>query len=90
MLIGWGALVNKKDILGHTALFYAIYYKQTECVKVLVLNDTIVSKEDTELALQDKKIKNIIELAQSIMSIIKKMPYEKKKAIFEERLKQLK
>lgn len=42
------------------------------------------------MAVQDKKIKNIIELAQSILPIIKKMPYEKKAAIFEERLKQLK
>jgi hypothetical protein len=42
------------------------------------------------MAIQDKKIKNIIELAQSILPIIKKMPYEKKAAIFEERLKQLK
>jgi len=46
MLIGMGALVNKKDILGHTALYYTIHYKQADCVKVLLLNDTIVSKED--------------------------------------------
>ncbi len=83
MLIGMGALINKKDIIGHTALYYAIYYKQFDCIKVLVLHDAIVSKEDTVLALQDKKIKNIIELAQSIMPFIKKMPYEKRAAIFE-------
>lgn len=83
MLIGMGALLNKKDIIGHTALYYAIYYNQLDCIKILLLNDVIVSKEDAELALQNKKIKNIIELAQSIMPIIKKMPYEKRSAIFE-------
>jgi ankyrin repeat protein len=43
MLIGMGALVNKKDILGHSALHYAINYKQVDCVKVLVLNEAIIS-----------------------------------------------
>lgn len=83
MLISMGVLLNKKDIIGHTALYYAIYYKQLDCIKILLLNDVIVSKEDAQLILQDKKIKNIIELAQSIMPIIKKMPYEKRSAIFE-------
>jgi ankyrin repeat protein len=83
MLISMGALVNKKDILGHTAIYYAFNYKHVDCVKVLLLNDAIVSKEDTELALKDKKVKNIMELAQSIMPIIKRMPYEKRTAIFE-------
>lgn len=74
MLIGMGALINKKDILGHTALYYAIYYKQADCVKVLILNDAALSQQDMELALQEKKIKNIIELGLSIMPIIKKIP----------------
>jgi ankyrin repeat protein len=28
MLIEMGVLLNKKDILGHSALYYAIHYKQ--------------------------------------------------------------
>jgi hypothetical protein len=57
---------------------------------VLVLNEAIVSKKEVELALQEKKLKNIMELALSIMPIIKRMPYEKRAAVFEEKLRQLK
>lgn len=38
MLIEMGALLNKKDDLGHTALFYAIHYKNEECLKLLLLH----------------------------------------------------
>jgi ankyrin repeat protein len=38
MLLEMGALHNKKDHLGHSALFYAIHYKNEECVKLLILH----------------------------------------------------
>ena len=38
MLIDMGALLNKKDVLGHTATYYAINYKHEECLKILLLN----------------------------------------------------
>ena len=55
-----GSLVNKKDLLGHSALYYAIYYKQENCVKLLLLNQVLLTSKDIELANQDKKIKNIV------------------------------
>lgn len=83
MLINMGALINKKDILGRSAIHYAINYKQVDCLKILVLNDAYISKEDVALSIQDKKIKNIIELSLSIIGIIKRMPYEKRAQVFE-------
>jgi ankyrin repeat protein len=44
MLIGMGALTNKKDVLGHSAFFYAIKYKQIDCIKVLALNEALISQ----------------------------------------------
>lgn len=82
MLIGMGSLINKKDILGHTALFYAIQYQHAECVKILVLNDAVITSEDIALSAKEKKIKNIVELGLTIMPIIKKMPYEKRANVF--------
>jgi ankyrin repeat protein len=43
MLIEMGAIVNKKDILGHSALYYAIHYKQENCVKLLLLNNAVLT-----------------------------------------------
>ena len=46
MLIDMGALLNKKDMLGHDAIYYAIYYKHEECLKIVLLNLAILSEED--------------------------------------------
>lgn len=44
MLIDMGVLINKKDILGHSALFYSIYHKNQECLKLLLLNSALIQK----------------------------------------------
>lgn len=55
-----GALLNKKDILGHTALYYAIHYKHEDCLKLLLLHEVDIAREDVEECKYDKRIKNIV------------------------------
>ena len=89
MLIDMGALLNKKDMLGHDAIYYAIYYKHEECLKVVLLNLATLSEEDLLISKQSKRFMDIVNLCQSIMGIIQKMPYEKRRSMFETRLNHL-
>lgn len=82
MLIEMGALLNKKDLLGHNAIYYAINYKHEECLKIVLLNLAVLAAEDIELSRYDKRFMNIVDLCQSIMTIIQKMPYEKRRSMF--------
>ena len=38
LMIGGGALLNKRDILGHSPIYYAIQYRQEECLKLMLLH----------------------------------------------------
>lgn len=89
MLIGMGVALNRKDLHGHTALYYALQYKHLECAKILLLHESILRPEDIEKSQEEKRLKNMVELSQSIMGIIRKMPYDKRKFTFEESLKHL-
>ena len=50
MLIDMGVVLNKKDIVGHSALYYAIHYKHESCVKLLLLHQASLTAEDIALA----------------------------------------
>jgi hypothetical protein len=89
MLIEMGALLNKKDILGHSAIYYAIHYRHEECLKLMLLNMAQLTPEDAKKAQEDRSCRKIMELGQSIMGIIHRMPYEKRRMVFESELKHL-
>ena len=89
MLLGVGGLINKKDLLGNSAISYAIHYKNIECLKILLLSEAALSKDDIEKSKKDKLTRTIVELCQSIMGVILRMPYDKRRDIFESRLKQI-
>ena len=89
MLIEMGALLNKQDLLGHTAIYYALHYRHEESLKIALLNLATLTADDINKSKEDKRMKNIVELCQSIMGIIQKMPYEKRRTMFESRLNNL-
>lgn len=65
-----GALLNKKDFLGHTAIYYAIHYQHEETLKIMLLNLAPLTPEDITKSKENKRMKNIVELSQSIIGII--------------------
>jgi len=77
-----GALLNRKDLLGHTAVYYAIHYRHEESLKIMLLNLAPLTPADVAKSKENKRMKNIVELCQSIMGIIQRMPYEKRRALF--------
>lgn len=38
--------INKEDLHGHSALYYALSYKHADCVKILLLNLAKFQAED--------------------------------------------
>ena len=57
MLIEMGALLNKQDLLGHTAIYYALHYRHEESLKIALLNLATLTAEDIAKSKEDKRIK---------------------------------
>ena len=55
----------------------------------MLLNLAVLTAEDFALSRLDKRFMDIVDLSQSIIGIIQKMPYEKRKDMFETRLNHL-
>lgn len=60
MLIQHGSVVNKKDIKGNNAIYYSIHYKNSDCLKMLLLNFAIIDNNLINLSKEDNKMKNIV------------------------------
>jgi len=48
----------------------------------MLLNLAPLTPADVAKSKENKRMKNIVELCQSIMGIIQRMPYEKRRALF--------
>lgn len=88
VLIEAGVDINKKDIYGYNALYYAIKYNYGDCVKLLMVNlsdyDEISVKESRSA---EEKARNIFNLCISLRKNFIDLDIDKRSLLFEEQYK---